>query len=137
MIVVDTNVWSEATKGEPSPIVREWARQHQEVLWLSAVVLAELRGGAAQLPVGQRRRALEDQFDVLEALYGDRLLPFDAVTARHYALIVETARQRGRPIATADAMIAATAVQHGARLATRDLGDFAGAPVELINPWQA
>ena len=136
MIVVDTNVWSEGTKREPNPVVRAWARQHQDALWLSAVVLAELRAGAALLPTGRRRRALEDLFDALETLYGDRLLPFDAATARHYGLVLEAARQRGRPISTADAMIAATALQHGAAVATRNTGDFAGAPVQLINPWQ-
>jgi predicted nucleic acid-binding protein len=137
MIVVDTNVWSEATKREPSPVVRDWARRHQDALWLSAVVLAELRGGTAQLPVGRRRRSLEDQFDLLEADYADRLLRFDSLTARHYAGVLESAKQRGKPIATADAMIAATAIQHGMTVATRDLGDFAGAAVELINPWKA
>ena len=136
-MVVDTNVWSEATKREPSPIVRDWARRNQDALWLPAVVLAELRAGAAQMPQGGRRRALEDQFDALQAGYADRLLPFETVTARRYAEVLESARRLGKPIATADAMIAATALQHGMAVATRDLNDFAGAAVKLIDPWQA
>lgn len=137
MILVDTNVWSEATKREPSPMVKEWAARHANELWLSAVVLAELRGGAALLPEGQRRTVLERQFDALEVDHADRLLCFDHTTARSYAQVLESARRRGKPIATADAMIAATALQHGARVATRNLGDFAGAPIELLDPWQA
>jgi toxin FitB len=137
MILVDTNVWSEATKREPSPIVRAWADRHRDALWLSAVVLAELRGGTAQLPAGQRRRSLEEQFDALERDHADRLLRFDQHTARRYAQVLESARRSGKPIATADAMIAATALQHGLSVATRDLNDFAGAEVELVNPWQA
>ena len=136
MIVVDTNVWSEATKREPSDVVRVWAQQHRDALWLSVIVLAELRGGSAQLPPGQRRRALEAQFDLLEQDRADRLLRFDRHTARCYAQVLESARRRGKPIATADAMIAATAIQHGMVVATRNLGDFAGAEVALIDPWQ-
>ena len=137
MIVVDTNVWSEATKREPNAIVREWARLHRGALWLSVIVLAELRGGAARLPAGRRRRSLEEQFDALEQAYADRLLRFDRHTARCYAQVLESARRLGKPIATADAMIAATAIQHRMAVATRDLNDFAAAEVELIDPWQA
>jgi hypothetical protein len=137
MIVVDTNVWSEATKIEPNPVVRAWAQRHQHQLWLTSVVLAELRAGAAMLPHGKRRAALEHQFDSLATDFEDRMLPFDAATSALYARVLETAKNAGKPIATADAMIAATALQHGMAVATRDLGDFAGAGVKLINPWDA
>ena len=137
MILVDTNVWSEATKREPSPVVRLWASRHQATLWLSSIVLAELRGGTAQLPAGQRRRSLEDQFDRLEQEYAERLLVFDQRTARRYGEVLESAKRAGKPIGTADAMIAAIALQHGLAIATRDLGDFAGAGVTLIDPWHA
>lgn len=136
MILVDTNVWSEATKAEPNSIVRAWARRNNEQLWLSVIVLAELRGGAAQMPEGRRRAALEAQFDAWETQYADRLLPFESATARHYAHVLESAKRLGRPIGTADAMIAATARCQGARIATRDLSDFAAAEVDLINPWE-
>lgn len=137
MILVDTNVWSEALKAEPSPAVRAWANALEPQLQLSAVVLAELRAGAALLPPGRRRSGLETHFDDLAATYADRTLAFDPTTARYYAQILETAKNRGRPIGTADAMIAATALQHGMSLATRNLGDFAGADVRLIDPWTA
>ena len=135
MIVVDTNVWSEALRLEPNPTVRDWARLHEPGLFLSAIVLAELRGGAAMLPSGQRRLAMEAHFDALEADYADRILPFDQTTATRYGKVLETARRAGKPIATADAMIAATALRHGMAVATRDRNDFAGAGVALIDPW--
>jgi toxin FitB len=137
MIVVDTNVWSEATKAEPSPVVREWARKNERKLWLTSIVLAELRAGAAMLPQGKRRAALEEQFDELAADYEDRTLMFDSQTSAFYAQVLESAKTAGKPIATADAMIAAAALQHGMSVATRDLGDFAGAGVKLINPWES
>lgn len=135
MIVVDTNVWSEALRSEPSATVRDWARRHEPGLFLSAIVLAELRGGAAMLPPGQRRLALEAHFDALQAGYADRILPFDHTTAAQYGNVLEAARRAGKPIATADAMIAATALRHGMAVATRDRNDFAGAGVMIIDPW--
>jgi toxin FitB len=137
VIVVDTNVWSEATKAEPSPVVREWAKQNESKLWLTSVVLAELRAGAAMMPIGKRRSALETQFDELAEEYEDRLLLFDAQSSAVYAQVLETAKKVGKPIGTADAMIAAVALQHGMSVATRDLGDFAGAGVKLVNPWDS
>lgn len=137
MIVVDTNVWSEATKAEPSQSVRAWVRAHNDQLWLPTIVLAELRAGAAMMPPGKRRTALEGHFDRLAALYADRLLDFDEQASLHYARVLEGARTQGRPIGTADAMIAATALRHGMALATRNLSDFAGAGVDLIDPWNA
>jgi hypothetical protein len=42
----------------------------------------------------------------------------------------------GKPIATADAVIAATVLAHGNSLATRNLADFADLGLRLINPWE-
>lgn len=136
MILVDTNVWSEATRQAPDPNVRAWAQANEASLWLSTVVLAELRAGAALLPAGRRRASLEALFDQLETDFADRLLPFDANAARYYGLVLETCKRQGRPIATADAMIAATALRHGMSVATRDRNNFAGAGVAVIDPWQ-
>ena len=136
MIVVDTNVWSEATKAAPDPLVREWARNNAKEAWLSVIVLAELRGGAAWMDLGKRRLAFESEFDKLATDFADRLLLFDAETSLFYAKVLERSKRLGKPIGTADAMIAATALQHNMAVATRNLSDFAGAGVELINPWE-
>ena len=137
MIVLDTNVLSEATKAAPDQRVQAWFAANQDLLWLPSVALAELRGGAALMVGGKRRDALEEQFDAIEHTYSERLLDFDAPSSRYYALVLESAKKAGKPISTADAMIAAIARQHGMSVATRDLGDFAGADVPLINPWDA
>lgn len=136
-MVLDTNVLSEATKAAPDPRVQTWFASNQSDLWLPSVALAELRGGAALMDRGKRRDALEQQFDAIENAFSDRLLGFDAATSRCYALVLESAKKAGKPILTADAMIAAIARQHGMSVATRDLRDFAGAGVPLVNPWEA
>lgn len=135
MIVVDTNVWSELTKPRPNENVRRWEAANADRLWMSAIVLAEFRAGVALMPEGRKRIALETQIDAIVDAYGDRMLPFDERVAPYYGRILLAARRAAKPIMTADAMIAATALARGFSVATRNVGDFAGAGVELINPW--
>ncbi len=135
MIVVDTNVWSEATRTSPDPLVRSWAARHAQDLYLATVVVAELRAGIAMLPEGRKRTSLGQQIESMIEQFADRILSFDETASRHYADILSHSKRMGRPIMTADAMIAATALASGMRLATRDEADFAAAQIDLINPW--
>jgi len=137
VILVDTNVWSELCRREPAQVVRDWEARNAADLWLSAVVLAEWRAGAALMPAGRNRDALAALIEAIADLYRDRILDFDEQCSRWYGVVLADARAAGRPIQTADAMIAATARAHGMRLATRDRHDFAGAGVELVDPWSA
>jgi predicted nucleic acid-binding protein len=137
MILVDTNVWSELAKRAPSGRVRDWEAAQAENLWMSTIVLAEWRAGAALMPAGRSRDALSAIIETIVGGYRDRLIDFDERCATCYGAVLADARAAGKPIQTADAMIAATARAHEMRLATRDRNDFAGAGVELIDPWQA
>ena len=67
--------------------------------------------------------------------FGDRILPFDAPAVAHYVEIVATRRQAGHPISQFDAQIAAIALHNEATLATRNLKDFEGCGLRLINPF--
>ena len=69
--------------------------------------------------------------------FAGRVLPFDEDAAVHYTEIVAARCREGRPIEAFDAQIAATTRVAGAGLATRDVGDFVGCGLALINPWEA
>jgi predicted nucleic acid-binding protein len=86
MIVLDTNVVSEALKPEPVPAVRGWLNeQAAETLNLSSVTVAELLFGIGTLPDGQRKRKLAASLDGLLGLFDGRILPFDTNAAhRHF-----------------------------------------------------
>ena len=137
MIIVDTNVWSELLRPKPDARVIAWERDHSRQLWLSAVVVAEFRARAALLPMGKRRDEISKGIEGIIGTYIDRVVPFDEHCSRFFGGVLLSARSAGKPIQSPDAMIAATALAHGMRVATRDLNDFAGAGVALINPWQA
>ena len=137
--MLDTNVLSELARPLPHPAVLAWARGvRPSELATTAVTEAELRYGLALLPAGQRRDALAAAMEALFArLLAGRILPFDRAAAPHYADYVAARRAAGRPVATADAMIAAIARARAVTaLVTRNTADFAGCGVTLLDPWQ-
>ena len=137
MILVDTNVISELMRPSPAPSVIAWfGVQDARKLHLSAVSEAELRRGAAILPAGRRRDRLMAGIDAMIAEdFAGRVLPFDSAAAVAFAAIFTDRRKAGRPIGFPDCQIAATARAHGAAMATRNVADFEGCGVEVIDPW--
>jgi predicted nucleic acid-binding protein len=126
MIVLDTNVLSETLRKKPSANVLIWMRSAPE---------AELLHGIALLAPGKRRQSLEAVVGLIftDDLAG-RVLPFDSAAAREYAEIAAARRRAGRPISEADARIAAIVRSRGAALATRNVQDFAGCELQVIDP---
>ena len=138
MIILDTNVVSEAMKPEPNPAVRNWLdEQSPETLHLSSVTIAELLFGVHALPAGRRRHKLATALDGILELFDGRVLPFDLDAARRYADLAVKARKAGKGFPTPDGYIAATAVAHGFSVATRDTSAFDAAGVAVIDPWKA
>ena len=137
MILLDTNVISELMRPIPDSRIVDWAaRQDIQDMCTSAVNEAELRFGAEILPEGRRKRTLFDEIEeMLEVDFARRILPFDSAAAQSYAVIAASRRADGRPIDHTDCMIAAIAHSKGFPIATRDVGDFQDAGIEVINPW--
>lgn len=138
MIVLDTNVVSEAMKPAPQPQVQAWLdEQVAQTLYLSSVTVAELRFGIEVLPDGRRKQLLGEAVDGLLSLFADRILPFDLAAAQHYAQLATLARAQGRGFPTPDGYIAAIAASRGFIVASRDVAPYAAAGVDVINPWEA
>jgi predicted nucleic acid-binding protein len=137
VIVLDTNVRSEALEPLPSHIVLGWLAAQQPLsVFTTSVTEAEIPYGVETLPPGKRRlrllAAVEKMF--AEELAG-RILPFDDDAARAFARIVAARDRAGRPISQFDAMIAAIARSHRAAVATRNTADFQSCGVDVIDPW--
>ncbi|MBJ7263309.1 MAG: type II toxin-antitoxin system VapC family toxin [Burkholderiaceae bacterium] len=138
MIVLDTNVVSEAMKPEPHQTVRAWLNnQATETLYLSSVSVAELLFGIGALPIGKRKDMLAQTLDGLMRLFRDRVLPFDIDAARSYAELAVTAKIAGRGFPTPDGYIAAIAASRDFIVASRDTAPYEAASVTVINPWGA
>lgn len=138
MIVLDTNVLSELMKPRPDANVMRWvAAQPTSGLYTSTITQAEILHGVLLLAPGRRRDAIDAAARAMfDEDFAGRILPFGSRAACAYAEIAVARRQLGRPIAQFDAQIAAIAKAAEARLATRNVADFTGCGVTVLDPWQ-
>ena len=139
MILLDTNVLSEMMKRAPAERVVQWmADQPATSLYTTSITQAEILHGIMLLPSGRRRRAIEA---AAEKMFGEdfdgRILPFGSDAAHSYARIASDRRRAGRPISHFDVQIAAIGRSAGAAIATRNVSDYDGCGVAVINPWGA
>jgi predicted nucleic acid-binding protein len=136
MIVLDTNVVSELMRPEPAPQVADWVRDRDKhELRTTAITLAEVRYGIARLPGERRKQVLLAAADDIFRAFEDQVLPVDVAAAEQYAVIAHNRERAGKPISSFDALIAAICRSRGAALATRNLSDFDGTGIEIIDPW--
>ena len=137
MLVIDTNVVSEIIGSRPLPAILAWfARQSSDEVFICAVTEAELRYGVALLSEGRRRSVLAADVDrMLTTVFAGRILPFDSPAAIEFADVAARRQLSGRPISVSDAQIAAIARSRGAAVATRNVRDFEGCGIEVIDPW--
>lgn len=137
MIVLDTNVVSELMRASPEEGVFNWiADQPAQSLYITSISLAEIVHGILLLPAGKRRNAIQSAAESMFSVeFGGRILPFEESAARTYAKIAVDRRHAGRPISSFDAQIAAITLTARASLATRNVSDFEGCGLKLINPW--
>lgn len=135
MIILDTNVISEAMRGpQASPRVIAWLRALRQVPVTTVINRAEILAGLALLPEGRRRERLGSAAESAFAGLGV-CLPLVPECASEYADIVADRRSAGLPIGGMDALIASIARVAGATVATRYVEDFAGLGVPVVNPW--
>ena len=135
MIVLDTNVLSETLRADAAPLVGDYVATNPD-LAIAATSVFELLEGVSRLPGGRRRRDILEAIELVLGSFSSRVLPYSGATARLQAGIAASRRADGRPIDMEDRMIAATCLEHGATLATRNTRDFVGLGIEFLNPWE-
>lgn len=138
MTILDTNAISEAIKPSPHPSVAAWFEvQEPGTLYTSSISEAEVLFGILAMPPGRRRDVLLTEVeDIFTVDFADRILPFDNAAARAFAVIASDRKRTGRPLPGFDGLIAAIALSHGASVATRNVKDFEGCGLTVINPWE-
>jgi predicted nucleic acid-binding protein len=138
--ILDTNIISELMKPRhrsPSEAVLTWVNEQRIAdLYITAINHAEILFGLQRLDDGSRKRSLIHRYLLmLQSEFSRRCLDFTSSTAEHYAVICADAEASGRRIPMADAMIASIAVEHNAVLVTRNIADFEGTGIDLLNPF--
>ena len=130
-MLVDTNVISELMRPRPNAKVQAWA-ERQEAFDLSVVCVEEILFGLRARPSSRLLSWFEEFVD-----HYCRVLPISAAIARRSAEVRAELRARGKPRTQADMLIAATAFEHGVALVTRNVKDFEGCGIPLLNPFEA
>ncbi|HMN72959.1 MAG TPA: type II toxin-antitoxin system VapC family toxin [Rhodoblastus sp.] len=136
--LLDTNVISELRKigdGKADANVAAWIdRQDAEAFFISAITILELERGVLGVQrrdsaQGARLRAWLDNH--VRPEFAGRILPIDDLVATRCAHLHIPDRRN-----EADALIAATALVHGLIVVTRNVRDFEGVGVVVVDPWQ-
>ena len=101
------------------------------------MTIGEICKGIGTLPASARRTSLQHWLDYdVRTWFANRILPVDEAVAERWGQLAATAKQQGIGFAVIDGIIAATALQHGLTLVTRNSKDFSGLGIPLINPWE-
>ncbi|MDX1747574.1 MAG: type II toxin-antitoxin system VapC family toxin [Halobacteriales archaeon] len=131
-MLVDTNVLSELAKRRPDPLVDRWARRIPLPVSLSVVTVEEVHYGLSWRPNAEVRTWFEGFLE-----QSCRVLPVTQGIARRAGELRGRLRNGGYTRTQADMLIAATAQAHQLPLATRNVRDFQGCGIRLVNPFEA
>jgi len=131
--LIDANVLSEPTKARPDSKVVAWLTAHEGDFVVDSIVLGELSFGILALPKGRKRVQLEEWFNAVVSAI--ECLPWDAAVSLRWAGLLVELKRKGITLPVLDTMIAATALEHNLTVATRNLRDFKGTGVKVLNPF--
>jgi toxin FitB len=133
--LVDANVLSEPTRPEPDSKVLAWLRRSEREIAVDPIILGEVQFGILLLPRGKKRASLERWFEA--GVQRLQCLPWDRETGMRWAQLLAQLRTKGRAMPIKDSLIAATALNHGLTVVTRNRADFEAAGVRIFDPFAA
>lgn len=138
--LLDTNILSEIRRPKPEPRVLAFAGGYPlGELYISVVTLAELRFGIEALSIGSARRAeLENWLaQIIRPMFDQRVLPVTENVMLRWRVLMEGGRKTGHTFSQPDLIIAATALEHGLTVVTRDRSDYDIARAPVFSPWES
>jgi len=136
-VLLDTCVISEIARSEGAQHVKDRVVAFRpENVFLSVITIGEMARGIALLPAGKKQDRYAATLLLLEQDYENRILPVDTDTARIWGELDAQRQRAGLSRSVTDGMIAATAKRHGLYVMTRNVRDFEGSDVLIVNPWE-
>jgi toxin FitB len=135
--LLDTNVLSELRRPRPeAKVIAFVGMQPLDSLYISSVTLAEIRYGIELVAEASRRSVLNDWLThKVRPMFAQRVVPVTEDIIFKWRLLVEGGRKVGHTFSQPDLIIAATALEHGLTIVSRDTSDYEKARVPVFNPW--
>jgi tRNA(fMet)-specific endonuclease VapC len=136
--LLDTCVVSELVAKQPNPRVLEWIDSiDADGVYLSVITIGEITKGIEKLPSSKRKQELGDWMEnELLVRFQDNVIALDVDVLIHWGRLLARLEAKGRILPAIDSLIAASALEKGMTLVTRNESDFDGTDVETINPWK-
>jgi predicted nucleic acid-binding protein len=135
-VLLDTCALSELRRPKPNQqVCSAIADIPDGDLYISVITIGELAKGIALLDSGKRKTTLKQWLKDLEIEYGNHIVPVNAEIANCWGLLAAETQRTGRALPPSDGLIAATAKYQNLQLMTRNIQDFEGLGLSLLNPW--
>ena len=136
MVILDAAILAEVIRPSPDRKIGGWlGAQPRDDLYTTSLAQADILYGVESLPPGKRRTDLLSAVLEIFAFFEKRVLSFDPDAARAYPQILLNRKMMGAPIEPANAMLAAITRSRGAILATKNVDQFSGCGIRVVNPW--
>ncbi|HKX77095.1 MAG TPA: PIN domain-containing protein [Novosphingobium sp.] len=136
MIVIDTNVLSQPMRANGDARVNDWLDRNFDQVGIPVLALSEIVYGIELIDDWERKIQLTNAWATIRMRFEDRFVPFDMAAADAHGWLQAKMKRNGGRLPEIDSQIAAIAISRGAKVATRNIRDFAPTGVELINPWE-
>jgi tRNA(fMet)-specific endonuclease VapC len=136
--LLDTCVLSELVIKQPNAQVVDFIDSlDSDDVYISVITIGEIVKGIEKLPKSRRKQELHAWLkeDLLSRFQG-KIIPIDEDVVVDWGFLTARAEAAGRPMPAIDSLIGATAQAKGLTLVTRNVDDFSGSGVEIVNPWE-
>ncbi len=135
--LLDTNIISEPKQKQPKERVLEWLdSQDESKLYLSVLTIGEIKKGIARLDSSRKKATLEKWLEALRLRFSRRILPLSEKTFLVWGKMCGEFERKGILRPAFDSLLEATALEHDLIFVTRNVKNFSGSPVTILNPWE-
>ncbi|MBI5966177.1 MAG: type II toxin-antitoxin system VapC family toxin [Chloroflexi bacterium] len=136
--LLDTCVISELVSKHPNPKVVDFVDSlDSDTVYLSVITIGEIAKGVEKLPKSKRKQELHSWLkEDLLVRFDGRIIPLDTEVLLEWGILIARLESTGITLPAIDSLIAATTLTHKLTLVTRNVNDFNGTGVEIVNPWK-
>lgn len=136
--LLDTCVIAELVTRHPNPKVVVFVDSlDSDDVFLSVITIGEIAKGIEKLPKSKRKQELHSWLkENLLVRFEGRIIPLDTEVLMEWGILIARLESKGMTFPAIDSLIAATTLTHKLTLVTRNVDDFSGTSIEIVNPWE-